>query len=60
MPGRADFLWVSTFLTLGYLVGENWKQIAQSTETYALYASIALAAAALVYYVIRRVRPRAE
>ena len=50
------FLWVSTFLTLGYVVGENWQRIAESIQNYALYGSIAVVAAALVYYAVRRLR----
>ncbi len=47
-------LWVSTFLTLGYFLGENWKQIAESIETYGLFVSLALLAAALGYYLLRK------
>lgn len=47
-------LWVTTFLTLGYFLGENWKQIAESIHTYVLYVSLVLLAAALSYYLLRR------
>src|SRR6266404_2846737 len=49
-------LWVTTFLTLGYFLGENWKNIADSIHHYLLYVSIALVAAALCYYLLRRRR----
>ncbi len=49
-------LWVTTFLTLGYFLGENWKRIADSIHHYLLYASIAIVAAALCYYLLRRRR----
>jgi membrane protein DedA with SNARE-associated domain len=47
-------LWVTTFLTLGYFLGENWKQIAESIHHYLLYVSIVVMAAALIYYLARR------
>jgi membrane protein DedA with SNARE-associated domain len=49
-------LWVSTFLTLGYFLGENWKQIAQVIHEYVLYFSIAIIVIALSYYLVRRRR----
>ena len=48
------FLWVSTFLTLGYFLGENWKRIAESVHTYIHYVSAVLVIAALGYYLFRR------
>jgi membrane protein DedA with SNARE-associated domain len=54
-PG--GLLWVSTFLTLGYFLGENWKRIADSIHSYVLYASLLLLAAALGYYLFRKSRP---
>ena len=47
-------LWVTTFLTLGYYLGENWKQIAETIHHYVLYISIALIAATAAYYWWRR------
>lgn len=47
-------LWVTTFLTLGYYVGENWKQIAEALHRYVGVASIAVIAAAIIYFVLRR------
>ncbi len=49
-------LWVSTFLTLGYFLGENWKRIAESIHHYLLYASLGVVTAALCYWLIRRLR----
>ena len=46
-------LWVTTFLTLGYYLGENWKQIAESIEHYIVMISIALIAAVACYYLWR-------
>ena len=35
-------LWVSTFLTLGYYLGDNWKQIAELVHRDMGYASLTL------------------
>lgn len=42
--------WVTTFLTIGYYLGENWKQIADSIQHYLVYISILLIAAIACYY----------
>jgi membrane protein DedA with SNARE-associated domain len=49
-------LWVTSFLTLGYLLGENWKTISETVEHYMLYFSIAVLAAAAGYFLIQRRR----
>jgi membrane protein DedA with SNARE-associated domain len=46
-------LWVATFLTLGYFVGENWKTIAESLHRWVGLASIALIVAVAVYLALR-------
>jgi membrane protein DedA with SNARE-associated domain len=46
-------LWVSTFLTLGYFLGENWHAIADLVHRYLLYASLVLLAVAAGYYFLR-------
>ena len=53
-------LWVTTFLTLGYFLGENWRQVAELIHRYVGYASVAIIAAAIVWYVLwkRRARTR--
>ena len=53
-------IWVGTFLTLGYFLGENWRQIAELVHTYIAYASIAVIAVGLVWYVLwKRAKTRA-
>jgi membrane protein DedA with SNARE-associated domain len=47
-------LWVATFLTLGYFLGENWERIAEMIHHDLLYVSIAVLVAAAAYYLIRR------
>lgn len=47
-------LWVTTFLTLGYFLGENWKQLAEVIHHDLLYFSLAVLAAALCYYLVKR------
>ena len=51
-PG--GLLWVSTFLTVGYFLGENWQTVAESIQHYLVYASIVVVLAALAYYALRR------
>jgi membrane protein DedA with SNARE-associated domain len=51
-------LWVTTFLTLGYYLGENWKSIAELIHHYILYFSLALIAAAFCYYLWTRRKQR--
>jgi membrane protein DedA with SNARE-associated domain len=46
-------LWVSTFLTLGYFLGENWRRIAEVIHQYVLYASIVLITAVAMYCWLR-------
>jgi membrane protein DedA with SNARE-associated domain len=53
-------VWVATFLTLGYFLGENWERIAEMIHHDLLYVSIAVLVAAAVYYLIRRKKPRAR
>ena len=43
-------LWVTTFLTLGYFLGENWQHIAELIHHYMLEVSIVLIVAAIGYY----------
>jgi membrane protein DedA with SNARE-associated domain len=47
-PG--GLLWVSTFLTLGYYLGENWQRVFETIHHYILYFSIAVLAIAAGYY----------
>jgi membrane protein DedA with SNARE-associated domain len=48
-------LWVTTFLTLGYYLGENWQRVFETIHHYILYFSIAvIVGAALYYWVVRR------
>jgi len=51
-------LWVTTFLALGYFLGDKWEQIAELIHHYLLYASIALLAGAGVWYYLRQRRKR--
>ncbi len=47
-------LWVSTFLILGYFLGEKWERIAETIHHDMLYISIAVLVAVAAYYLIRR------
>lgn len=50
-------LWVSTFLTLGYILGENWRPAAELVQHYLAYASAAIVTAAVLGYILWK-RPR--
>jgi len=43
-------LWVATFLTLGYFLGENWRPMAELVHQYVAYASVAIIALAGLWY----------
>jgi membrane protein DedA with SNARE-associated domain len=51
-------LWVTTFLTLGYFIGDKWEQIAEMIHHYVLYASIVILAGAGLWYYLRFRRQR--
>jgi membrane protein DedA with SNARE-associated domain len=56
-------LWVSTFLTLGYVLGERWSATSERIHRYLLIAcaiAAALAAVYLLYWKIRRGRRAAN
>jgi membrane protein DedA with SNARE-associated domain len=46
-------LWVSTFLTLGYFLGENWERLFETIHHYLLSVSIAVLILAAAYAYIR-------
>lgn len=45
-------LWVTTFLTLGYFLGENWLRVAELIHRYIGYGSVAILAAAALWLVV--------
>jgi membrane protein DedA with SNARE-associated domain len=49
-------LWVTTFLSIGYLVGENWATIAEELHRHLTSASIVLLALAALYLLVRLLR----
>jgi membrane protein DedA with SNARE-associated domain len=51
-------LWVTTFLTLGYFLGENWLQVAELVHRYVGIASIAIMAVAAVWFVFWYLRKK--
>jgi membrane protein DedA with SNARE-associated domain len=48
-PGAA--LWVTTFLSIGYFLGERWQAVQQNLERYLVVVTIALAGLLLGYLV---------
>jgi membrane protein DedA with SNARE-associated domain len=56
-------LWVSTFLGLGYLLGDRWQVVEKNIERYFKWVGIAvliLAAAYLLWRIVRARRARAQ
>jgi membrane protein DedA with SNARE-associated domain len=51
-------LWVATFLTLGYFLGENWRPIAELVQHYIAYASAVFVSAAVLWYILWKKRGR--
>lgn len=51
-------VWVATFLTLGYFLGDKWMEIGELLHRYVVYASVALLAAIAAALVVRKVRAR--
>ena len=47
-------VWVTTFLTLGYFLGDNWREIFAVVEGWAHYLTAALILVALGYWWFRR------
>jgi membrane protein DedA with SNARE-associated domain len=47
-------LWVTTFLTLGYFLGENWRQVAELIHRYVVYASVVIVAAGILWFLMRK------
>jgi membrane protein DedA with SNARE-associated domain len=50
-PG--GLLWVSTFLTLGYMIGERWKEAAELAHRWARGAAVVAVAAVAIYLLVR-------
>jgi membrane protein DedA with SNARE-associated domain len=46
-------LWVTTFLTLGYFLGDRWQQIFEVIHHYIFYVSILVLVSAAVWYYLR-------
>jgi len=47
-------LWTSSFIALGYFVGEQWSRVSGEMHRYALWAAAILCVAALVWRLFRR------
>jgi membrane protein DedA with SNARE-associated domain len=47
-------LWVSTFLSLGYLLGERWEAVEKNIHYYLVWVAVAIAVAAVGYVVWRK------
>ena len=47
-------LWVSTFLSLGYLLGERWEAVEKNIHYYLVWVAVAMVVAAVGYLVWRK------
>ncbi len=45
--------WVAVFLTLGYVLGEQWRQVAELVHRYLLYSSVGAGMLVLLYLAVR-------
>jgi len=57
-PGAA--VWVATFLTLGYFLGENWQRAVALIQRYTILFAIAAIAVTAVLTLVLRNRARAK
>ncbi len=53
-------VWVATFLTLGYFLGERWRDVAELLHKYVGIGSAVLIAAAILFYFLRARKRAAE
>jgi membrane protein DedA with SNARE-associated domain len=51
-------LWTTTFVTTGYLLGDEWSRVSHDIRSFAWGATVLLAAALAVYLGARRMRQR--
>ena len=52
------FVWVLSFLTLGYVIGDQWERASESVHEYMLIAAIAIGAIVAIYFLARRIWKR--
>jgi len=53
-------LWVSTFLSLGYFLGDRWETVERNIHHYLVIATVAAAIGLIVWLVWRKRRSRAR
>jgi membrane protein DedA with SNARE-associated domain len=51
-------LWVATFLSLGYFLGERWESVQKNVDRYFLWLTLAGAALVIAYVIWRKARAR--
>jgi membrane protein DedA with SNARE-associated domain len=47
-------IWVTTFILAGYYLGEKWRLIAKEVQSHLILASIVIAVAIIVIYILMR------
>jgi len=53
-----SILWVSTFLSLGYFLGERWEAVQKNVDHYLVGISVAIAILLVAYLIWRRLQGR--
>jgi len=53
-------LWVGTFISLGYFLGERWEAVEREVHHYMLWVAVGLAILALAYFVWRAAKRRSK
>lgn len=51
-------LWVTTFLSLGYFLGERWETVEKNIHHYLVIGSIAIGLLVIAYWLWRKLRSR--
>jgi len=52
------FIWVLSFLSLGYLIGDQWQRASENIHEYMAIAAIVMVAIVVIYFLARRIWKR--
>ena len=52
------FMWVGTFLSLGYVIGDRWQAASEQAHIYLLRVAIVIGVMLAIYLLVRRIRKR--
>jgi len=51
-------LWSSTFVTVGYLLGDEWSRVSRDIRSYGWFTTLAVIAVVLIYFRARKLNQR--